>query len=180
MRRQTPVMLRTLGDLRAIRWVLAAALLLPAMPLIGRADDELTSVENVRFEVVGELVYIYYDLLGPENTVHGVRISLLRETDVTFSYRPVNIVGDVGTIVFPGERRRITWDFTKEFPEGLTGSDYYFVVEAEAVQEERINPIVWIGGGAAVGIGLLVFLLSGGSEEPPPPSPGFPAPVGRP
>ncbi|MCK5573622.1 MAG: hypothetical protein KAJ12_12715, partial [Bacteroidetes bacterium] len=139
-----------------------------------------TAIQNVRFEVAGELVYVYYDLIGPADRIHKISLTIRRETDRLFIYQPVNITGDVGTIVFPGTERRITWDFTKEFPEGLAGDDYYFVVETEAEKEEGMSSLVWIGGGVAVAGVLAIILLSGGSSSDTPPAAGFPPPPGRP
>jgi hypothetical protein len=136
-------------------------------------------VEHVSFEVAGELVRIYYDLRGIPDRTHKVRLALLRESDSLFIYRPINTSGDVGTVVFPGVRRRITWDITKEFPEGLTGNDFYFVVEVERVETEGMNPLIWIGGGAVVVGGVLALVL-GGKKKENPVDPGFPAPPGRP
>ena len=146
------------------------------------AQDTGSSVDNVRFEVAGDIVRIYYDLNAPLDQVHAVRIVLFRETEPTFKYNPVNLTGDVGTIVFPGARRRIIWEFTKEFAEGLNGTDYYFVVEAEATQKESTDLWWWVGGGAAVAVGLVTVLLLGPKTEPPPVpvSNEFPAPPGRP
>jgi hypothetical protein len=165
--------------IRTIAGVLLAAFLCELVPTVLIADEEKTAVANVRFEVNGELVNVYYDLLGPESRVHKIRLVLLRETDSLFLYHPVNVTGDIGAVIFPGQHRRIVWDFTKEFPEGLTGSDFYFSVEAEAVQTEGINPLYWVGGGVAVLGGALALLL-GGKKTPPPPVGGFPAPPGRP
>jgi hypothetical protein len=160
---------------------LAAMMFLQGIPGILMAADETIAVEKVRFEIAGDLVRVYYDLVGPIDRVHSVSLVLQKESDPTFLYRPVNLTGDVGTIVFPGERRRITWDFTKEFPEGLSGNDYYFVVNAELVEQEGMNPMVWVGGGAAlVGGVVAIILLSKGEDTPPPPPAGFPTPPGRP
>ncbi len=160
-----------------LAWLMLAEL----VPLTATAADEKTSVENVHFEVAGELVRIFYDLNGPPERVHAVTLTLRRESDSLFVYRPVNLTEDVGTIVFPGQKRRIIWDFTKEFPEGLTGDDYYFVVEAEMAPTEGISPLIWVGGGVAVAGGVLtLILLSKSKPEPPKPTPDFPLPPGRP
>jgi hypothetical protein len=146
--------------MNAIRLLLAAVLFLEGTSVgFARMLDAPDSIENVQFDVAGELVRINYDLNAPLDKVHVVRLVLYRESDPTFSYRPVNVTGDVGTIVFPGQKRRIVWEFTKEFPEGLTGTDYYFVVEAEWIAPEKSHMWWWIGGGAAVAGGLITVLL---------------------
>ena len=175
-------MIQRLSHWMTLRAVLGVAVLAMAMPLTVAADESTTEVRNVRFEVAGQLVYVYYDLIGVATRVHRITLTLRREGDPTYVYRPVNLVGDIGTIVFPGQERRITWDFTKEFPNGLTGNDYYFVVEAAWESEEGISPLVWIGGGAAlVGGVLAIVLLSGGSSDNGGGgSTSFPQPPGRP
>lgn len=166
---------------RFLAAVLTGVLLLHLLPLAGFAQDERNAVLNVRYEVVGELVYVYYDLKGPVNRPQTVSVTLFRESTPLFVYRPVNLTGDFGSLVFPGEKRRVVWDFTKEFPEGLIGSDYYFVVEASIIEPESSSTWLWIGGGAAVVGGVVAWLLLGGKEStPPPPVTGFPNPPGRP
>jgi hypothetical protein len=165
-----------------IRLALVAALL---FQLTGPAfaEDGL-EVKNVRFEVRGELIYVYFDLLGNVEKAHRVSLYLRRESEPTFVYRPLNVTGEIGTIVFPGSGKRITWEFTKDFPEGLNGEDYYFEVEAEAPESTGgISPWVFIGGGVAVIGGVVALVLAGGgsTETPPtPPATGFPQPPGRP
>jgi len=174
-------MLAQLARQKKLCLFLAALLLMQGIPGILLAGDEEIAVEKVHFEITGDLVRVFYDLVGPIDRVHSVSLTLQKESDPAFFYRPVNLTGDVGTIVFPGERRRITWDFTKEFPEGLSGSDYYFVVNAELVEQERTNPMVWVGGGAAlVGGVVAIILLSKGEDTPPVIPAGFPSPPGRP
>jgi len=149
-----------------------------------RAQDASVRIFNVSFRVVGDIVQIYYDLEGKLNQVYTVRLYLRRESDPSFFYVPVNVTGDIGTIVFPGERHRITWEMTQEFAEGLQGNDFYFIVETDIPKEKGISPLVWIGGGAAVVGGVvLAIVLSSSSDDGPPPPPGdtgFPTPPGRP
>jgi hypothetical protein len=175
-------MIAFLGRMKALCYILAWLICAELVPAVTFGGDGETAVRNVRYEVSGELVRIYYDLVGPLDKVHKVALYLHREGDSTFAYRPVYLTGDVGSIVFPGEKRRITWDFLKDFPEGVKGDDFYFTVQAERVQTEGINPLYWIGGGVAVvgGVVAIVLLSKEDTPPPPPPSPGFPAPPGRP
>ena len=166
----------------AIRLTLVAALMVQlAVPAF--AEDGL-EIKNVRFEVRGELLYVYYDLRGNVEKAHRVSVYLRRESEPSFVYRPLNVTGEIGTIVFPGDGKRITWEFTKDFPDGLQGDDYYFEVEAEAPEGVGgISPLVFIGGGIAVIGGIVALVLSGGgsdSNPPPPTDTGFPTPPGRP
>jgi len=146
------------------------------------AQDEKDRIANVRFEVGADLVRVYYDLIATIDKIHSVQLLLRRESDPLFRYRPLNITGDVGTIVFPGQKRRILWEYVKEFPDGLSGDDYYFVVDAEYIELEGMSPWIWVGGGAAVVGGVVaILLLSGNKDVPPAPvQTGFPQPPGRP
>jgi hypothetical protein len=160
---------------------LAGVFVLHLLPVAAFAEDEKIAVLNVRYEVVGELVYVYYDLKGPLDRPQKVSVTLFRESTPLFVYRPVNLTGDIGGLVFPGEKRRVVWDFTKEFPEGLIGSDYYFAVEASLIEPESSSTWLWIAGGAAVVGGVVALIILGGNEStPPPPVTGFPNPPGRP
>jgi hypothetical protein len=176
-------MLAVFLRMKVLHLFLAVLIVAEGIPAAYAAQkDTGSSIDNVRFEVVGDIVRIYYDLNAPLDQVHVVRVSLFRESDPTFKHDPVNLTGDVGTIVFPGARRRITWEFTKEFPDGLSGTDYYFVVEAEATQKESTALWWWVGGGAAVVVGVVTLLLVGGKAGPGPVpvTNEFPAPPGRP
>ncbi len=120
-----------------IRLTLVAALIVQlAAPAFA---EDVVAVTNVRFEVRGELIYVYYDLAGDNQKAHGVSLYLRRESEPSFVYRPVNVTGEVGTIVFPASGKRITWEFAKDFPDGLQGEDYYFEVEAEAPESADIH-----------------------------------------
>jgi hypothetical protein len=156
-----------LARMKTMRVVLVILLLAESVPLAGAfaSPEGQTSIENVRFETSADLVKIYYDLNAPVDQVHDVRITLRRESDITFSYRPLNITGDVGTIVFPGQKRRIVWEILKEYPDGLQGDDFYFVIEAEYVEPEGTSPWLWIGGGAAVVGGVVLLLSLGGKDD---------------
>jgi hypothetical protein len=164
----------------AVCYILIGAFLLECFPAWGFASDDL-AVRNVRFEINGELVRIWYDLFGSPDQLYRVSVTLKRQSDPTFSATPIHVSGDLGGIVLPGDRRRITWDFFKDFPNGLPGDDYYFVVEVEAPQSEGISPWWWVGGGAVVVGGVIALLAKGGGTTPPPPPPGeFPLPPERP
>jgi hypothetical protein len=171
-------------QMKVLHLFLAAALFLEGMGVaFANPQNEGGSIDNVHFEVAADLVRIQYDLNAPLDQVHAVRVTLRRDSDSTFAYKPVNITGDVGTIVFPGQKRRIIWEFTKEFPEGLKGSDYYFLLEAEGLEPESSNLWWWVGGGAAAvtGVVLVLVLSNKGSTPGPTPTPtGFPTPPTRP
>jgi hypothetical protein len=169
------------GKMTAMRYLLASLVLAQTVPLVAHAEDQQSVLDNVHFENTGDLVFIYYDLLAPIDRVHKVSLELRRESDSLYVYRPLILRGDVGAIVIPGQKRRIIWDFPTEFPQGLPGKDFYFVVKAEPVETPTtISPYVWIGGGAAVVGGLLALLLSGGGGTTPIRNDEFPQPPGRP
>ena len=177
-----PTMIRIERFNWAIRLSLVAVLVVQlAAPAFA---EDVVAVTSVRFEVRGELIYVYYDLTGDVEKAHRVSLYLRRESEPSFVYRPLNVTGEIGTIVFPASGKRITWEFTKDFPEGLQGEDFYFEVEAEAPGGNGgISPLVFIGGGIALIGGIVAIVLAGGGDDGPPPPPtdtGFPPPPGRP
>jgi hypothetical protein len=108
-------------------------------------------------------------------------VYLKKESDRAFSYSPRNLAGDAGEGRFAGTGRKVVWDIKKEFPLGLTGTDYYFVVKVTPVSSGS-NLILWVGAGVAVVAGgvAAVLLFSKSNDEQPGGSGGFPSPPGRP
>lgn len=167
-----------------VHYIVAAALLFCALPsgALARPDD--IKAGNISFKVAGQVVVIYYDLNAPADQLYKVTLTLKKRFDATFTYTPVDISGDVGQSVVPGENRIITWKLADEFPKGLPGEDCFFVVGVEPGVPAgfQITPLMWIAGGAAVVGGVLLAVLLKGNTvpPPPPPTPGFPSPPGRP
>jgi len=144
--------------------------------------QEKIRVQNVRFEVAGTRVVVGYDLEGPAGRDYIVKVILRREANQSFLHIPKMINGDVGEGRFVGKSKQVTWDILKEFPQGLDGDDFYFVVDVEMIKPGS-NLLYWIGGGAAV-VGGAVFLFKDTifppKSSPATPEGGFPKPAGRP
>jgi len=168
---------------RALHFLLAATILISTISLTAYAGEDEVKAANISFKVAGAVVVIYYDLNAPASQMYKVTLTLKKRFDQTFIYTPVDVSGDVGSSVVPGENRIITWRLSNEFPKGLPGEDCFFVVGVEvgSAASPGISPVVWIAGGALVAGGLLALILSKGSGgTPPQPEPAFPAPPGRP
>ena len=145
-----------------------------------RTEDPL--VENVHYTVNNGSIIIRYDLMGLPNKNYKVTVELRKESDSSFFYVPKIVSGDIGIGKFAGKGREITWAFNQEFPDGLPGKDYYFVVSA---QELSGSPrfLTWIGMGvAAVAATATYLIISKKNARPYSGSPGvsFPPPPGRP
>ncbi len=157
------------------------ALIIELMPLsIAKAGDRI-DVRNVKYEVTGKQIVITYDLLGAADTEYDVTIMLKRRQVSVFEYTPKSIIGDFGQGKFSGIGKKIVWDFLEDFPQGLEGEDYYFVVKAEMLSSGS-GILWWVIGGAAVAGGAAA-VLSGGSKSggsTTAPENGFPPPLGRP
>ena len=163
-------------------YFLVALLLLQAAPLHALHAADRPRLENIRFEVAGRMVYIYYDLIAPSDRTYIVRVTLHRTSNIGFEYKPVNVSGDVGPGVYPGVNRRIGWNIIREFPQGLEGEDMYFVVETDEPPSGGIPAGYFIAGGAVLIGGIVTaIILSNRSTKSAPPGPsGFPPPPGRP
>jgi hypothetical protein len=171
-----------LRSVAALLLLVFPAELLPSALCFGR-PGEAYSVENVRASKKGQQVQVLYNLSGETGKAYSITVTLRREGDITYKYSPKNVSGDVGDGVTPGTDRKILWDPAEEFPEGMSGDDYYFLVEAEP-PGGGISPLVWVGGAVVAG-GAAVLLLgskkgSDGSTTTPPAATGFPAEPGRP
>lgn len=137
-------------------------------------------VSNIRFETNDNKVTLYYDLAASNNEEYTVAVLLRKESDRAFRYAPKDLQGDVGRGHFAGKSRKIVWNISKEFPEGLEGSDYYFEIIAEEVSSSG-NLVFWIGAGAAiVGGAVAAVILLSSSNTTSPAAGGFPPPPGRP
>jgi len=163
------------------RWMAVALALQVTVATEALAQDEV-KVQNVRFDIEGTRIVVRFDLQGPLDREYNVKMLLRREGNPSFVHVPRSVLGDLGEGKFAGLSRQITWDILKEFPDGLEGDDFYFVVDVELIKPTS-KLIWWIGGGAAVVGGA--FLLLKDTIFPPKgaattPEGGFPRPVGRP
>jgi hypothetical protein len=169
---------------RGLSFVLAASILLSTVSVTAFAGEDEIKAANISFKVAGQVVVIYYDLNAPADQFYKVSLTLRKRFDTTFTYTPVDISGDVGPSVIPGENRIVTWKLADEFPKGLPGEDCFFVIGVESGTEGKsgISPLIWIAGGAAVvgGVILAVVLKGSSNNTPQPPVNNFPNPPGRP
>src|SRR5690349_14703437 len=116
---------------RTLAVVLAAVLLTQCGAPLPAYGQWRTSVSNVRFQAEQSKVTITYDLAGSQEDEYDVGVTLRKESDKTFKLVPADLQGDAGRGRFAGQHRKITWNLSKELPQGLAGSDYYFEVSAE-------------------------------------------------
>lgn len=177
----------------ARRAVCLTLLLLPGT--LSMASDSLL-VTNVRFRASGEHVTIAYDLMAHEGTrsssgtglfggtpsnEYKITLVLQRDRDSLFRYYPRAVTGHVGEGIAAGRDREIRWLVSREFPRGLEGDDFYFMVLAEPMMGSSANARWWwIGIGTAVLGGTVAAILLSGGGNPPPNQPTFPEPPGRP
>jgi hypothetical protein len=100
-------------------------------------------IENVRPEVAGEKINIYYDLIGIEDG-QSVFVKAYISTDGGKTYgEPLkSVTGDVGMVIGPGKNKCIVWDVFNEMDE-LVSLNVKFKVQADLVQAEQIiQPLV--------------------------------------
>lgn len=137
-------------------------------------------VSGVRFAVSGLQVTIRYDLRGDRNEKYKVSLVLRRRSDPSFRYLPKELSGDIGLGRYAGTDRKIVWNMRNEFPQGLQGNDFYFVVNANEVERKRSAGILtWIGAGAVAVAAVVTYLMVMHSGSPTSPA-SFPIPPGRP
>lgn len=173
------------GRFWALHYLLAVMLVVSATSVRASGPGDEAIVKNVVFKVTGQFVEIYYDLIAPSRVYCNVTLVLKKRFTKTFLYLPLDVSGDVGEKVIPGENKMITWKLTSEFPQGLPGEDCFFAVDGEVGKvevEEGITSTYWIVGGAAVVGGILTAILLSKGSNVILPTPGgtFPGPPARP
>lgn len=139
------------------------------------------NVKNVHFSLANGNVIINYDLIGNINKVYSVKIYLKKGNDSSYQYAPQMLTGDVGTGKFAGKNRQIIWAMNEEFPDGLPGKDYYFIVDAEEINQSS-NFLTWIGVGVAAIAAAATYIVvnnkiiskNNSAEASFPPPPGRP------
>jgi len=127
------------------------------------AFSQQLEVKNVRFTSDGKIITINYDLDGMGNKKYKTSLKLSDDGGKTFTIQPKTLDGDIGKNIYPGKNKEITWNFTKDFPNGLEGENYIFAVDAE-LQKRSLLPYFAIGVPI---IGGAVYYLTKGKEKDP-------------
>ena len=148
------------------------------------AQDETEEffVTNVRVERQGRInIFIEYDLVGSADDLYSIALTIRSKSDTTYSYTPLNVIGDVGPNIQTGKNKRISWRISDEYPAILSSADVRFVIKAVPPKSSGGNTELFIAGGAAVvGVALAIVLLSSNKAGPGQVSNVFPDPPGRP
>ncbi len=156
------------------------ALMFSVTPALAGGSQQAT-VSGVHFKMTHGRVYITYNLIGDPTAEYRVSVVLRNGDDAGYEYTPKSLKGDVGVGRYAGPGRQIVWAISNEFPDGLPGSDYYFVVSAKRVNKSSGPGLfAMVGTGVAVVAAAVTYLVISGLHSQSPHSPGLPAPPGRP
>lgn len=136
-------------------------ILLNILLIFTNLKSQTIKVENVRFELEGDKVAIYFDLKGEHGEKYDISLFLLNDDDPGYRHEPEFLSGDIGEVEYFGIDKKIVWDIDKEFPEGLEGEGFYF----EVIAVEAGGGIAWYYFVGAAVIGGSAALLIGGSES---------------
>ena len=143
---------------------------------VGLGFAQEFTVTGVSYSMKDSDVVVHYNLAGPADKPYEVRLVLKRQTQPFFKMMPIDVSGDVGTDVHPGQNKTIVWQMYKDVPYGLDGDDFYFEVSVTRLGEKK-SGTSWllyvggaiVGGAAAVYFGTDLFHKSSGSSIPSPP-----------
>lgn len=111
------------------------------------------------------IAVISYELHAPADSTYDVSIVLKRKSDTSFSVMPRTVSGDIGRGKFAGGRREIRWEYRRDLAHELLGNDYFFVVTAVAVTEERGWPWWYYAAGGVVAGGAIIAIVFGNSDD---------------
>ncbi len=144
------------------------------------SDQSPAVVTRVHFAVSGLRVTVSYDLQGDPSATYNVSVILRSRSDPAFEYEPKALSGDIGVGKYAGPDKEIVWDMGKEFPQGLHGSGYYFVVDARKVSSGHSTGILtWLGAGAVAVAAVITYVIVTRNGGPASPA-SYPNPPGRP
>lgn len=120
-------------------------------------------ISNTEYRVNEENIIIIYDLKGDLDETYLIECFLMRETQPNFKHKLRYADGDIGTGKFIGNQKSIRWNYKKEFPLGLTGSDFYFLVTVDEIS----SGFAWYyyAGAAALGGAAAAFLFRGNKDS---------------
>ena len=93
------------------------------------------TITNVRFEQLGKLIDVYYDLEANESKTYTVTMFCSKDGGKTWGLPIKKGSGDVGDNVKPGTNKKVTWDVLKE-QEKLVGE---IMFKLEVVPESYID-----------------------------------------
>ena len=129
------------------------------------AQSQTLDVENVRFTQNADAkVVVQYDLLGKASEEYTVILSVfIPESRKKIPLSTRSLTGDVGQAVRPGRGLEIEWDLKRDFPNGLEGDGFRFIIDAYVMQK-KASKWPWIAAGVAA-IGGTALLLSGASSS---------------
>ena len=123
-------------------------------------------VRNVTFIQMGKLIIIRYDLDGGLDKKYKVNLSLSDDYGVTFQIKPKALRGNVGKNITPGNGKKIIWEMTKDYPNGLEGEGYVFAVDAELQKGGNFISYLLGGGTVAVIVYFVIQRGDGGNGAP--------------
>lgn len=138
-------------------FILTVTLIFLFLPKIAKSQTIETSFESTPEGTIN----IYYEFNGDPNNDYKITVALKRKSDPSFSLVPENLSGSVGIGKFANVKRTIVWTPSENEQQSLQGDDFYFVVNAEAVEKPSGGGIPWYVyvGGAAVAGGVAAILL---------------------
>ncbi len=140
--------------------------------------SQALAVDNVRFvQQANSRVTVTYDLVGDPAQKYNVALSLyLPDSKNTVALKQKNLEGATGKNVGAGRGQEIVWDLLKEYPRGLNGDGYVFVVDAFMQQKGGSKTTLILGGLAAAAGGTAYYLTTKDDKKKTTTEPDLPGP----
>lgn len=168
---------------KILRSMLATLFLIYTVQITAVAQEDDGPVSNVRPEKQGRVnVFLEYDLAGSPSDVYTVTLTVRLHSDTSYSYTPLNVIGDIGANIRPGKNKRISWRISDEYISAYDDEkDMDFVITAIPAESEGGGSGLYIAGGAVVaGLTIAIILLSSKKGDDGAKTNVFPQPPGRP
>lgn len=121
-------------------------------------------IKNVHFEFNDELIFIYYDCENQNENDLFFEASLCSKVDSSAIINLKNISGDIGKGIFSGIKRKIIWDYKKDYSGKIDSGNFYFKITASKI--ESTNWYYYVGA-AIIGGGIAAIILTKKNQDNP-------------
>jgi len=122
--------------------------------VINSLNAQEVEVKNVSFTQMDEIIVIKYDLIGKTNKKYTIDISLSDNYGTSFRITPRTVRGDVGKGITPGRGKKIIWEMTEDYPNGLEGEGFVFAVDATLQKSGGGKTLYYELGAGVIATGL--------------------------
>ena len=131
-----------------------------ASALARQLQENKVPANVVSVEAKSDHITIKYEFTAKATGEYMVRMDLLKKGEPSFKVPLRSVSGDIGVVKSSPGAKEVQWKFASDYPAGVTGGDYYFGITMDEA-ESHSNLWYYIGGGLAVAVGVMAYIVFG-------------------